>query len=170
MKISNLEKIKDKDLFVFDLDGTIVETKSLMDAEMALLMARLLAIKKVAIIGGGKYETFQELFISRLKCPEELLERLFLFPTTATAFYKYDHGWKKVYGLLLTASESQRIKAAFEEVFQEIGYKHPEKTYGNIIEDRRTQVSFSIFGQDVVKVLGEEGIRMKKKWLKDNFQ
>lgn len=167
MKIKNLKKLKPKDLIVFDLDGTLIETKSPMGAEMSKLMAKLLDKKKVAIIGGGKYDIFQELFIKKLKCPKELLKRLFLFPNTATAFYKYNNGWKKVYAKLLTTSEITQIKKAFEDVFKEIGYKHPKKTYGQIIEDRGTQVSFSVYGQDLVRVLGNEGVIMKKKWIKD---
>ena len=170
MKTLNIKKLKEKDLFVFDLDGTLVETKSPMKTEMSLLIARLLKVKKVAIIGGGKYETFQELFIRKLKCPKQLLRKLFLFPTTATAFYKYNHGWKKIYTKLLTASEIIQIKKAFKNVFNEIGYKHPQKTYGPIIENRGTQVSFSVFGQELVRVLGDKGVRMKKKWLKDNLK
>ena len=69
---------KNKDLFIFDLDGTLIETKSPMKAEMSKLITRLLKMKKVAIIGGGKYNTFQELFLRELKCPKELLKKLFL--------------------------------------------------------------------------------------------
>ncbi|MES3032125.1 MAG: HAD-IIB family hydrolase [Patescibacteria group bacterium] len=170
MKTLNLEKLKEKDLFVFDLDGTLIETKSPMGGEMSKLMTQLLQVKKVAIIGGGKYEIFQELFIRKLKCPKELLKKLYLFPTTATSFYKYNNGWKKVYAKLLTTSETTKIRKSFKEVFKAIGYQHPKKTYGPIIENRGTQVSFSIYGQDLVRVLGDKGVRMKKKWLKDNFK
>lgn len=170
MKISNLKKLKEKDLFVFDLDGTLIQTKSPMDQEMSKLITRLLEVKKVAVIGGGKYAVFQELFLRQLKCPKEFLKKLFLFPTTSTTFYKYNHGWKNMYALRLTTSEVVKIKKAFAEVFKETGYQHPQKTYGKIIENRGTQVSFSVFGQDLVRVLGEKGVRMKKKWLRDNLK
>ena len=136
MKILNLKKLQQKDLIVFDLDGTIIRTKSPMEADMSRLMAKLLVAKKVAIIGGGKYSIFQELFLRKLKCSKELLKKLFLFPTTATAFYRYSSGWKKVYALHLTVSESKKITKAFKDVFKEIGYEHPQKTYGKIIEYR----------------------------------
>ena len=78
-KIFSFENFRQKDLFVFDLDGTLIETKSPMDSEMLGLIAKLLEVKKVAVIGGGKYGVFQELFLRRLKCRKELLKNLFLF-------------------------------------------------------------------------------------------
>lgn len=164
MKINSLKKIPKKDLIVFDLDGTLIETKSPMDQEMSRLLCKLLQVKKVAVIGGGKYEIFQELFLKRLKCPRKLLSNLFLFPTTSTSFYRYKGGWKNVYSLKLTKQQVKKIKETFERVFKEIGYRHPKRTYGELIEDRGTQVSFSVFGQDLVKVLGKKGVLMKKRW------
>ncbi len=165
-RIANLKKIPTKDLIVFDLDGTLIETKSPMDEEMSRLFSELLKVKKVAVIGGGKYEVFKSLFLEKLKCPKSLLKNLFIFPTTSTSFYKYNRGWKNVYSLRLSAKQVKKIKDTFERVFREIGYKHPKKTYGEIIEDRGTQVSFSVFGQDLVTVLGKKGVQMKKRWKK----
>ena len=43
-----------KKLIVFDLDGTLAESKSSLDGEMAVLLRDLLGIVKVAIISGGR--------------------------------------------------------------------------------------------------------------------
>lgn len=160
--------IKAKKLIVFDLDGTLAESKSPMDSEMSALLAQLLKKKKVAVIGGGKYEIFKMQLLRELKAPKEALRRLFLFPTTATRFYRYQNGWKKVYALNLSAQEVKKIKSTFEQVFKEIGYKHPKKTYGDIIENRGTQVSWSVYGQDLVAELGQKGIKMKAQWKRKN--
>jgi hypothetical protein len=172
MKIShlrNVPKLKSKDLIVFDLDGTLTPTKAPMDQQMAALVTRLLVAKKVAIIGGGKYALFKELFLQRLKAPEWLLKNLFLFPTTATSFYMYKSGWKNSYALYLSGAQRDRIKKAFDRVFREIGYKHPQRIYGRVIEDRGTQVTFSALGQDVVAILGKKrGVALKEKWLREN--
>jgi hypothetical protein len=169
MKILNLKKLEKKDLLVFDFDGTLVPTKSPMDSKMAKLLTKLLAIKKVAVIGGNKYAVFQELFLRRFKCPPKLLQKLFLFPTTSTVFYRYHHGWKKIYALYLNKAEVVKIKKAFRDTFKEIDYQHPLKTYGTLIENRGTQVSFSVYGQDIVKVLGKKGVKIKEQWLKNSF-
>src|SRR3989344_3264323 len=166
INLNNHNKIKTKKLIVFDLDGTLARTKSPMDSEMANLFEQLLKAKKIAVVGGGKYEIFQLQLLDELKNAKKLFKNLFIFPTTATAFYLYRNGWKKVYALRLSQKEVVKIKNTFEKVFQEIGYQHPKKTYGELIENRGTQVSFSIYGQDVVAVLGNKGIRMKEEWKK----
>jgi hypothetical protein len=168
ININNVGKVKNKDLIVFDLDGTIVETKSPMEREMSKLIEDLLAVKKVAIIGGGKYGVFKNLFLHRLKAPKNLLKNLFLFPTTSTSFYRYHHGWKKIYALNLSKQEVSSIKKAFREVFKEINYVQPEKIYGKVIENRGTQVTFSALGQDVVTMLGKKGVLLKGKWKREN--
>ncbi|MBI2676876.1 MAG: HAD-IIB family hydrolase [Candidatus Yanofskybacteria bacterium] len=162
------EKHKNKKLIVFDLDGTLTESKKEIDQEMALLLAKLLEKKEVAVVGGGKYELFQSQLLARLKVPESSLKKLFIFPTSASSFYSYVRGWKKVYSKELSEETRARIKKAFEEVFKEVNYKHPEKTYGEVIEDRGSQVTFSVFGQDLVKVLGKKGVEMKKEWRDKN--
>lgn len=160
--------LRAKKLVVFDFDGTLAESKSEMDPEMARLLAELLTTKKVAIIGGGKYPLLKKLFIRKLQGPKELLKNMGLFPTTATAFYRYDRGWKKVYDLQLTKPERASIRKAFKEAFKEIGYIHPRKTYGKVIEDRGTQVTFSALGQEVVAMLGQRGVVLKDEWRKRN--
>lgn len=156
---------QNKKLIVFDLDGTLAETKSNMDAEMARLMVRLLAQKQIAIIGGGKYEQFKKQFLTSFSCPPSLLPRLFLFPTTATSFYHYHEGWKKIYRKELSLEDRTRIKKAFRDVLREIHYVPPKKVYGPTIEDRKTQVTLSFLGQDIVAMLGmKEGVRRKKEW------
>ena len=47
-------------------------------------------------------------------------------------------------------------------------YHPPRKTYGKIIENRGSQVSFSVFGQDIVARLGKKGLALKEKWRREN--
>jgi HAD superfamily hydrolase (TIGR01484 family) len=164
-----MKSLSGKELIVFDLDGTLAPSKSVMDEEMTDLLEELLSKKRVAVIGGGKYALFKMQLIAALKkSPKELLENLFLFPTTSNAFYRYDHGWKNVYTLNLSKATRKKIKEAFKKVFKEIRYVHPKKTYGPIIEDRGTQVTFSALGQEIVAALGKKGIALKEKWKNEN--
>jgi len=161
-----LEKInevsKDKKLIVFDLDGTLTESKANIDEEMASLIAKLLETKKIAVISGGKFERFQQQLLSKLSADEALFNNLFLFPVTATAFYKYENNkWTKVYSQSLSSEEKEKILSAFEKTFAELNYKHPAVIYGNLIEDRESQITFSIVGQ-------EAPMEAKEKWNKAN--
>jgi len=169
MQISNISELKPKKLIVFDLDGTLAPTKAPMDEQMGRLIHKLLQAKKVAVIGGGKYGIFKEQFLQQLKVSKEQLGKLFLFPASSTSFYKYNKGWKNIYAHNLSKAEKIKIKKTFQRVFLEIGYKRPEKTYGKVIEDRGTQITFSAVGQDVVKILGKnKGVALKVKWKKEN--
>lgn len=152
--------INTKKLIVFDLDGTLVESKAVLDSEMKDLLFKLLSIKKVAVIGGGKYELFEkQLIIPTKDFPSDILKNLFLFPTTSTAFYRYNNGWKNIYTLNLSKTAREKIKKSFYATLVELSYKKPEKVYGEMIEDRGTQITFSAIGQNAP-------VEEKEKWNK----
>lgn len=162
------EKYKKVKLVVFDLDGTLTPSKDSMDAEMALLIKKLLEKKQVAVIGGGKYEQFQKQFLTKLQTSKKILKNLFLFPTTAASFYRYiDGNWQKVYVEKLTNEEKKKIYGAFKKTFEELNYSHPRKIYGKLIEDRDTQITFSALGQRAPLQLKE---RWKKKHTPDKLK
>lgn len=162
------QKLREKKMVVFDIDGTLTPSKAPADKEMIELLLKLLDKRSVAIIGGGKYDLFKEQLVEKLPPQDKRLEKLYLFPTNSTAFYRFDGDWKKVYSHELSEEEKDKIKKAFEETFQEVGYQHPEKTYGTVIEDRGTQITFSALGQEVVAMTGkEEGVRLKEEWNKN---
>lgn len=162
-------KLSQKSLIVFDLDGTLTETKSDMAPDMARAIGALLKEKKVAVIGGGTYGQFRRQFIARLACSRHALKNLFIFPTTATAFYRYNGGWKNVYSRPLPAAKKKEIRKAIGDVFKEVGYVPPKKVYGKTLEDRGSQMSYSFLGQDVVARLGKKGVRLKEEWTKKNM-
>lgn len=119
-----------------------------MRKSMAVLLKRLLEKKLVAVIGGGKYELFRRQFVGRYSFPPALARNLFLFPTSSTAFYRFERGrWRCVYEHALSRSDKKKIRAAFALAFTETGYARPRRTYGAVIEDRKTQITFSALGQ-----------------------
>lgn len=150
-----------KKLIVFDLDGTLAKSKSRMDEKMASLLKKLLTKKAVAVISGGSYSQYQKQFLSSLSCNEAaLLKNLFLFPTCSTAFYRFENGWKEVYSEKLSKEEKEKIFSAFEKVFEEIIFAKETK-YGEIVEDRGSQVTFSALGQ-------QAPLELKKEWDPDS--
>jgi len=134
-------------LIVFDLDGTLAESKCDIDEEMSTLFNKLLEKKSVAIISGGAYTQFQKQFLANLNCDNpELLKKLFLFPTCSTRFYKFEDGWKEIYNHDMYQEERNKIIHALKKMCEELDY-HPEVFYGELIEDRVSQVTFSALGQ-----------------------
>jgi len=152
----NIPSILGKKIMVFDLDGTITESKSEMDAEMAALFSRVLNTMSIAVITGGGFERFALQF-SALQCSPEQQRRLFFFPTSGTRFYKFTDGWEQIYADEMTAEERQKIKDAFVLAYKDIDYHDPEVVYGEVVEDRGTQVTFSACGQ-------EAPLEVKKAW------
>ena len=55
-----------KALVVFDLDGTLAESKSCIDVEMARLLNSLLDIVKVAVISGAAWRQFEQQVLAHL--------------------------------------------------------------------------------------------------------
>lgn len=140
-----MQNLRDKKLVVFDLDKTLSLSKQPMDDEMAALLRALLETKRVSVISGGSFAQFQKQFIPKLTNGQ--LTNLFLFPTCGSAFYRYGkNGLENVYTETLSDKEKQRIFEAFEKMFDEVDFVVPEKVYGELIEDRATQVTFAAYG------------------------
>ena len=144
-----------KKLIVFDLDGTLAESKSSIDAEMATLLDRLLGVVKVSIISGGAWAQFEKQVLAHLTHAESL-KNLFLLPTCGTKFYKYDSDWKLLYSEDFTDKEKQKIIGALKKAMESPGCQ-VEKIWGEVIEDRGSQITFSALGQ-------QAPLDEKKKW------
>lgn len=144
-----------KELIVFDLDGTLAESKSSVDAEMAVLLNALLGIVKVAVISGGNWPQFEKQLLSNLP-HDEKLKRLSLLPTCGTKFYGYASGWEVLYSEDFTDGEKSRIISSLRRAIGQLDFKI-ERTWGEQIEDRGSQVTFSALGQ-------QAPIEEKKRW------
>ena len=134
-----------KKLIVYDLDGTLAESKSSLDAEMAALLHDLLGVTKVAVISGGGWPQFESQLLSHLPHDERLLN-LSLLPTCGTKFFQYTGDWELLYSEDLTASEKEKITSSLNQTVADGGFK-PEKVWGEVIEDRGSQITFSALGQ-----------------------
>ena len=135
-----------KKLIIFDLDGTLAESKGTLDSEMAALLTRLLSLMKVSVISGGDWPQFEKQFLSRLS---EMggLDNLLLLPTCGTKFFQYKGGWQKLYSEDFSQPERERILSSLNKGLELSGFK-PERVWGELIDDRGSQITFSALGQD----------------------
>jgi phosphomannomutase len=134
-----------KKLVVLDLDGTLAESKSSFDAETSSLFHELLACVKVAVISGGDWPQFEKQVLSHLP-QDERLKDLSLLPTCGTKFFRYNGTWKKLYSEDFTADEKSKIISSLSKAVEDAGFK-VEKTWGDVIEDRGSQITYSALGQ-----------------------
>jgi phosphomannomutase len=144
-----------KQLIVFDLDGTLAESKSPIDAEMAKLLDCLLSVVRIAVISGGAWPQFEEQLLARLSHGAGR-QNLSLLPTCGTKFYSYAAGWEQLYSEDFTGAEKTKIIASLRSAIASSGVK-PEKVWGDIIEDRGSQITYSALGQ-------QAPLAEKKQW------
>ena len=144
-----------KKLIVFDLDGTLALSKSSLAPETAELLRGLLGIVKVAVISGGAWAQFEKQLLANL--PHEAdLANLSLLPTCGTKFLQYNGKWTELYSEDLSAEERKKIIDSLDKAAGEAGYR-AVKVWGDVIEDRGSQVTFSALGQ-------QAPLAEKEKW------
>jgi phosphomannomutase len=144
-----------KKLIIFDLDGTLAESKAPLDEEMAALLTRLIEMVRVAVISGGAWSQFESQVLTRLP-HDERLGNLSLLPTCGTKFYRFDQTWEAVYSEEFSHDERDRIIGALNQALDQSGFR-AGKHWGDLIEDRGGQITFSALGQ-------EAPLDEKQKW------
>ncbi len=159
-----------KKVIAFDLDDTLAVTKSPISDKMGELLVRLLDRFDVCVISGGAFSQFKIQVVDRLEAEPQQLRRLHLMPTCGTKYYRYDElkkDWALQYEHSLTDEQKSRVIKTLEDGAKELGLWEP-KPYGEIIEDRGSQVTLSALGQQAPAELkykwdptGEKKIKLR---------
>jgi HAD superfamily hydrolase (TIGR01484 family) len=159
-------------IYLFDLDGTLAESKGPVDDQMIPAFKNLIRYRKVCVISGGRMQQFEEQLLDRLDIDPEYqscLNNLHLFPTSGAAYWNWDgESWNRQYNHALTPKEKIRIKLALldleplvddpQALADETSKTHnPTMAWGDTIEDRGTQITLSALGQ-------QAPYEEKKKW------
>ncbi len=138
-------------LVAFDLDGTLAESKQPLTLEMGSLLADLMSKTKVAVLSGASFAQMETQFLPAL--PEDAhFENLFLFPMNAARCYVYRKGkWWVQYDRAFNPIEREKVMQALKEAMTETGFAEDDpsrpKEWGERIEDRGAQITFSALGQ-----------------------
>lgn len=144
-----------KKLIIFDLDGTLAKSKSAIDKEMGELLCDLLEVTQVSIISGGGWPQFEKQVLHHLP-KKALLKKLAILPTCGTKFYRYKKDWEMLYAENFTPGERKQILESLESAIKGANL-HIKKTWGDQIEDRGSQITFSALGQ-------KAPLEVKKDW------
>jgi HAD superfamily hydrolase (TIGR01484 family) len=136
-------------LVAFDLDDTLAPSKSAIDPRMGRLLAELAERVDVAIISGGQLAQFTVQVVDRLPpMSAEARSRIHLLPTCGTQYYRLStDGVETVYARALGAEQKARAIAVTEEEARRLGLWEADRGWGDIIEDRGSQITFSALGQ-----------------------
>jgi HAD superfamily hydrolase (TIGR01484 family) len=131
-----------------------------LEKDGADLFMKLLSKTKIAVISGGGYPRMQVQLLQSLPISSESFSNLYILPTSGTRFYTWRGTWNEVYAEHLIPTEKERITSALNDSLRECGYVTPTPVYGDTIEDRGSQITFSGLGQNAP-------IEAKAVWDKD---
>jgi HAD superfamily hydrolase (TIGR01484 family) len=147
-----------KRLIVFDLDGTLAPSKSPIDAETVALLHDLLDIIKVAVISGGDWPQFEKQLLFHFTDDINLIN-LSLLPTCGTKFFQFAGVWRELYSEDFSAEDKSKIISSLQQAVKMSGIT-VDKTWGEIVEDRGSQITYSALGQ-------QAPLEKKSKWDSD---
>ena len=135
-------------LVAFDLDDTLAPSKGVIDPRIADLLRALLRTVDVAIISGGNEAQFRSQVVAQLGGAHDTdLARLHLLPTCGTRYLRYDGSdFVAVYAHDLSDDEKHGALTALREEAERLGLWEAEP-WGEILEDRGSQITFSALGQ-----------------------
>ncbi|WP_433891944.1 HAD-IIB family hydrolase [Streptomyces sp. CA-111067] len=132
---------------VFDLDDTLALSKAKISPRIARCLTALLAEAQVCIISGGRLQQFQTQVLDELPLEPEQAARLHLMPTCGTRYLRWESGdWREVYYETLSDDEIALVTKVLTDGATELGLWE-SRTWGEIIENRGSQVTFSALGQ-----------------------
>ena len=133
-------------LIAFDLDNTLARSKKPMKDDMAECFSALTSLIDVAIISGGKYSLLQSQVVARLTDQADK-SRIHLMPTSGTRYYRWDgRRWAQVFARDLSDDDRARAKESLERNARKQGIWSAH-IWGERIEDRGSQITFSALGQ-----------------------
>lgn len=135
-------------LVAFDLDDTLAPSKGAIDRRIAVQLILLLRRLDVAIISGGNEQQFRDQVLAQLDDARETeLSRLHLLPTCGTRYLRHDGSdFVAVYAHDLSAEEKSAALRALREEAERLGLWERDP-WGEILEDRGSQITFSALGQ-----------------------
>ena len=136
-------------LVAFDLDDTLAPSKSALPSAMAEQLRALLDVVPVCVISGGEFGQFRAQLLENLDASSEQLSKLHLMPTCGTRYYRWnaDHSsWDQAYANDLSQDERERAIKSLRQRAHEQGVWEAQP-WGEIIEDRGSQITFSALGQ-----------------------
>lgn len=148
--------MKNYQVYFFDIDGTLAFSKQDISKRMSELLTRLAKHKKVALISGASLEQMQKKVIDKLDSKTNF-RNIILLPTSGAALFVYkNHKWGNIYSNEIVNSITE-IEKHIRDSFSENGIKIPKESYGEKIEHRGSQITFSALGQ-------EAPLKLKDKW------
>lgn len=128
-------------LIAFDLDGTLAESKQPIDDRTARFLTDLATNYELAIITGGTMKQIETQVLQRV--PDWVQDKLHLMSCSGAIYEKFG---RLIYKQEIELIQREVIKGIVKVTAESLGYWE-EQTLGEVIEDRKAQITFSALGQ-----------------------
>ena len=132
----------------FDLDGTLAPSKQPTPQEIAEALRRISTRLDLAIITGGTFEQVRMQVAHGVDKVGGFYRPVHVFPTSGAAYFRLNTAtnFRLIFEHSLSLPERAKIRSVIEDSARQLGLWEL-RTWGDIIEDRGTQVTFSALGQ-----------------------
>lgn len=131
----------------FDLDETLTKSKVRVTSEIADLLTQLSLRMPVAIVSGASFERMMEQIVSHLD--KTAYRQLSLFPTGGAAAHVFDgSNWNALYKKSIDEEKARKVISILETVIGASGLINGLQSWGERIEFRGSQITFSALGQN----------------------
>jgi len=133
-------------LYIFDMDGTLTESRQPINKQMSELLYKLQENNEITIITGGTIELIKEQILDHV-C---FRRSIHLLPTSGLSYYTcktkigIEHLKKLVYTEQMPKQTKQKI---IKEIQKLIKKENITPLTNDQIEDRGTQITFSALGR-----------------------
>jgi HAD superfamily hydrolase (TIGR01484 family) len=97
------------------------------------------------VISGGAWTQFETQVLAHLP-RDERLDKLSLLPTCGTKFYCFSGSWRALYSEDFSHGDRDKIIGGLNHALDQSGFR-AEQHWGDLIEDRGSQITFSALGQ-----------------------
>ena len=139
------------------MDGTRAESKLPIDDEMASLLGEIIdSGAQIGVVSGAGYGQFAKQVTNQLlkhwmDTHDQRCGSIILLPLNGSETYLFEGDnpgqWNRVSTSDLNEEEKTRIFDAFKLALEQAEWSPHNPTYGELIEDRGAQVTFSALGQ-----------------------
>ena len=137
-----------KQVIIFSLNGTLAANGQPVDTETAKLLLGLLTDKNVAIVSGCGMPRFVSQLLQQFGTSPDRFSNLFLLPVSGTKLLTWKGSWVETYSEHLSPKEKEDILVALNGTLRKIGWTQPALSYGQIMQDRGSQITFSGLGEN----------------------
>ncbi len=137
-----------KQVIIFSLNGTLTANGGPMDVETARLLAGLLQNKKIAVTSGCGMPRFETQLLKEFGTSPDRFSNLFLLPLSGTKLMTWKGSWVESYSEHLSPQQKEEVMTVLNRTLKVVGWTAPAVSYGSIVQDRGSQITFSGLGEN----------------------